>query len=145
MKKHYLLILIIFFIFLIFYFNSDEKIKKACINEKCFNLYLVETSQEKQKGLSIFDEILENEGMLFVYDAAGEHSFWMKDMKFNIDIIWIDENYQIVHIEKNLFPCSLEEECKIFSPNVNSKYVLEINANLTEKYNFKLGDSVELK
>ena len=58
------------------------------------------------KGLSIKNTLNESEGMLFPFDTPGEYSFWMKDMKFPIDIIWIDSNYKIVYIEKNLQPCA---------------------------------------
>ena len=49
----------------------------------------------------------ENEGMLFFLDDPRKASFWMKNMHFPIDIIWLDENLTIVHIEKALPPCTI--------------------------------------
>jgi len=66
----------------------------------------------------------------------------MKDMKFPIDIIWIDPNYKIVHIEKNLQPCIFFLLCPSYSPHANSKYVLEVNSNFTTKNNITVGDRV---
>ena len=46
------------------------------------------TSEQREKGLSVKDKLKENEAMLFVFEESAKHSFWMKDMKFPIDIIW---------------------------------------------------------
>lgn len=104
---------------------------------------LATTSEDQSKGLSIKDNMSELNGMLFVFDTLKKHSFWMKDMKFPIDIIWIDENHKIVHIEKKLEPCLFLIPCPSFSPEHDSLYVLEVVANFTNKYNINKGDLVE--
>ena len=53
------------------------------------------------QGLAVKNQLKENEAMLFVFEKPGKHSFWMKDMKFPIDIIWLDSTGKIVHIEEN--------------------------------------------
>ena len=63
------------------------------------------TNEQKEKGLSVKDELKENEAMLFIFEESAKHSFWMKDMKFPIDIIWLDSDGEVVHIEQNLQPC----------------------------------------
>ncbi|MGN6622748.1 MAG: DUF192 domain-containing protein, partial [Candidatus Nitrosocosmicus sp.] len=97
---------------------------------------------QQAKGLSIKNSLNDSEGMLFPFDKPGDYSFWMKDMKFPIDILWIDTNNKIVHIEKNLQPCIFFLLCPSYSPHSNSKYVLEINADLTTRNNITVGDSV---
>jgi uncharacterized membrane protein (UPF0127 family) len=74
-------------------------------------------------GLSNKSSIKENEGMLFVLNPFSRRGFWMKDMKFPIDIIWLNENKEIVHIRKSLEPC--ETNCPVYNPDRESKYVLE--------------------
>src|SRR5687768_10279440 len=75
------------------------------VNMKINSLVLVAdisaTNEQMTKGLSIKDGLAENEAMLFVFGNEAEHIIWMKDMKFPIDIIWIDSDKTIVHIEHN--------------------------------------------
>jgi uncharacterized protein len=120
-------------------FPSSVKIKGLIIH-----VDLAITSDQQEKGLSIKNNLSNNEGMLFPFSAPGDYSFWMKDMKFPLDIIWIDSNSKIVHIEKNLQPCVFILFCPTYSPpaNSNTKYVLEVNANYTTKNNINVGDKV---
>lgn len=92
------------------------------------------TDEQKTKGLSVKDSLAENEGMLFVFDDEAQHPFWMKNMKFPIDIIWIDSDKRVVHIEHNLQPCSSELLCPIYKPVGDSLYVLETVAGFTERH-----------
>jgi uncharacterized protein len=93
------------------------------------------TSDQISKGLSVKDTLSENEAMLFVFSTAGEHSFWMKNMKFPIDIIWISEFHEVVHIEHSLKPCIPDEPCPTYKPDRDSLYVLETVAGFAQKYN----------
>ncbi|MDQ4012401.1 MAG: DUF192 domain-containing protein, partial [Thermoproteota archaeon] len=72
-----------------------------------------------------------------------EHTFWMKNMKFPIDIIWLDSDKTIVHIEHNLQPCSFELLCPTYKPNVESLYVLETVGGFAEKHDIVKGTMVE--
>jgi uncharacterized membrane protein (UPF0127 family) len=101
------------------------------------------TDEQRTKGLSVKDRLGENEAMLFVFDNEAEHSFWMKNMKFPIDIIWLDSDKTIVHIEHNLQPCSFELLCPTYKPNVESLYVLETVGGFAEKYDIVKGTMVE--
>ena len=101
------------------------------------------TDEQRTKGLSVKDRLGENEAMLFVFDNEAEHSFWMKNMKFPIDIIWLDSDKTIVHIEHNLQPCSFELLCPTYKPNVESLYVLETVGGFAEKHDIVKGTMVE--
>jgi uncharacterized membrane protein (UPF0127 family) len=104
------------------------------------------TNEQRTRGLSVKDSLPENQAMLFVFDSAHEHSFWMKDMKFPIDIIWLDSNKNVVHIEHNLQPCSLEAFCPTYKPDNNnnkSLYVLETVAGFAKKHDIVEGTRVE--
>jgi len=93
------------------------------------------TSDQRSKGLSIKDALNENEGMLFVFSEGREHSFWMKNMNFPIDIIWISEHHEVVHVEHSLEPCEPDSFCPTHKPDRNSLYVLEMVAGFAQKYN----------
>ena len=91
-------------------------------------------------GLSNKSSIKENEGMLFVLSPSSRRGFWMKDMKFPIDVIWLNENKEIVYIKKNLMPCVTN--CPVYYPDRESKYVLEVVAGFVDKQNLKVGDTI---
>ena len=108
------------------------------------------TDDEKTKGLAIKDDLKENESMLFVDEEPSRQSFWMKDMKFPIDIIWLDSNGTVVHIEHNLQPCisilntgSSTLNCPIYTPDKDSLYVLETIAGFSQKHNVKIGTNID--
>lgn len=103
------------------------------------------TNEQWTKGLSVKDSLAENEAMLFVFGNEAEHRFWMKDMKFPIDIIWIDSNKTVVHIEHNLQPCNSGVLCTTYKPNDDSLYVLETVGGFAEKYGIVKGTQVEFE
>ena len=118
---------------------NDSEIKSVCFNERCFNVMIADDSAERTKGLGGFEKLGVDEGMLFVFDEEGKHVFWMKDMNFALDLIWIDSDMKVVYIKKNVQVCDVES-CPVINANKESKYVFEINAGLTEEYGIKIGD-----
>jgi uncharacterized membrane protein (UPF0127 family) len=96
---------------------------------------IAETGDQRSRGLSVRDTLTEDEAMLFVFSEAREHSFWMKNMKFPIDIIWISEFHEVTHIEHSLEPCIPDEFCQTHKPDRNSLYVLETVSGFAQKYN----------
>lgn len=103
------------------------------------------TNDQRSKGLSVKDTLNENEAMLFVFSTEREHSFWMKDMKFPIDIIWLNDNKEVVHIEHSLEPCIPDSFCQPYSPDDDSLYVLETVAGFAQKYNVTENTYVEFE
>src|SRR5919205_4644361 len=130
----------------------DDRYLQARIIVNGFELTadLAITDDQKTKGLAIKDDLKENESMLFVYEQPTRLGFWMKDMKFPIDIIWSDSNGTVVHIEHNLQPCvsilktgSSTLNCPIYTPDKDSLYVLETVAGFSQKHNVKIGTNVD--
>lgn len=116
----------------------------AEINGQIFNLSVVKNDEARMKGLSNRKSLDENKGMLFIFDEKGKYKFWMKDVEFPLDIIYISDD-KIVDIIKNAPPQSgIEDnvELIIYEPKSESNFVLEINGGLSEKYEFKDGDIV---
>jgi uncharacterized membrane protein (UPF0127 family) len=108
------------------------------------------TDDQKAEGLAVKDHLKENEGMLFVSERPSRQSFWMKDMKFPIDIIWLDSNGTVVHIEHTLQPCisvlnpvASIRNCPIYTPDSDSQYVLETIAGFSQKHNVKIGTNID--
>ncbi len=97
------------------------------------------------KGLAVKNELKENESMLFVFEKQSRHSFWMKDMRFPIDIIWLDRNGKVVHIEENLMPCPLVLICPTYAPSTDSQFVLETVSGFAQRHNISLGTNVKLE
>lgn len=140
--KKYLIILATVFVFfvILFYFpNGSKTINSVQIAGQNIKVILALTEDEQIKGLSVKDKLNENEGMLFVFDQIGKHNFWMKDMNFPIDIIWLGEDMKVVYVKENVHP---ETYPKTFGPEISSKYVLELVAGFSNKNNLKIGDSV---
>lgn len=109
------------------------------INETVIEVRLAVTPAEKVRGLSGTSSLGDNEGVLFVFTESDFHGFWMKDMLFPIDIVWISGDFRIVHIEPSVPPESFP---KIFKPSEIAQYVLEVNSGFAAENNFKAGDSV---
>ena len=136
-------ILILFVFGFILFSNSQKEIKSVCINEKCFFVEIADENIERVFGLSNRDFLDLNYGMLFIFEEETIPGFWMEEMKFQIDIIWIGSDFKIIGIDKNLKPCK-KDFCPTYNPEEKIKYVLEINAGLSEDYSFEIGDEVKL-
>jgi uncharacterized protein len=103
---------------------------------------IAETGEQRSKGLAIKDSLNETEGMLFVFSEPRQYAFWMKDMKFPIDIIWLDSNKTVVHVEHSLDPCG-PVSCQTYMPGADSLYVLETVAGFADKYGIVEGMKVK--
>lgn len=110
-----------------------------------FRVELAITSQQRIQGLSGHPPIAPDEGMLFVFERAGRHSFWMKEMLFPLDMIWIDAECTVVHITRNAPPQAPEQalaDLPRYGPTVPVLYVLEINAGEAESAAATVGSAV---
>ena len=110
------------------------------LGEEQLKVWIVESEKERSRGLSGI-EVMDVDGMLFVFQEATIPLFWMKEMNFPIDIIWINSQKEIVEITKSIYPETYPE---IFSPSTAVKYVIEVNAGWCEKYKIKKGDKLIL-
>jgi uncharacterized membrane protein (UPF0127 family) len=106
-----------------------------------YTSYVVDTERLRSRGLSNKSSLPEDEGMLFVFDESDIHSFWMKDMNFDIDIIWINENGSVVYIVQNASPESYPE---FFTPTQESMYVWEVNAGFAAENGIDIGGRIEI-
>lgn len=119
--------------------NSQNDYTTLRVGEQTLKVQIAKTSQKKKAGLCCRDSLPFNQGMLFVYDQPGYYSFWMKDTRIPLDMIWIDSSKQIVHIEHSVAP---ETYPKTFINPEPAQYILETNAGYAKKYNIKKSDEV---
>ena len=126
---------------------SRSPSSKVSINSTNFKVELAKTQKELIKGLSGRSSLPQGQGMLFVFEKPSYSSFWMRDMKFPLDIIFILDN-KVVRVFENI-PAAAANDVNPpqFGSNVLSDKVLEINAGAAKKNKIKAGDTVtfELK
>ncbi|MFH1458435.1 MAG: DUF192 domain-containing protein [Candidatus Omnitrophota bacterium] len=135
----------IFFIYLflfVLYGFLPAEAKEVCIKDACLEAEVVSTDLEKQRGLMYRESLAQGAGMLFVFEEEKIHAFWMKNMRFPLDIIWADADKKIVDIYENVSPCP-QEACNNIIPKAPAQFVLEVNSGFVEKNKIKTGDFLE--
>lgn len=114
-------------------YRLDEphgKYSAAQPGTKCLRLERVNAPQELKKGLSGRKSIPEHQGMLFTFETPGMYCFWMRDMNFPIDIIWLDSEKRVVTVKENLKPETYPDN---FCPDTAAQYVIEVNTGIARK------------
>lgn len=121
--------------------EAQDQYMKATIAVKNTTIAadLAVTPDEQSKGLSGRENLSENQGMLFVMKTPGKYGFWMKEMKFPLDIFWLDRAGNVVYIKENLQPCLTTLNCPTYMPDMDSIYVLETVAGFAHKYGLAKG------
>lgn len=112
----------------------------VCIRDACLRAEVADTLQARIRGLMFRKSLSEDEGMLFVFEESARHSFWMKNMSFPLDIIWISADKTVVDIARNVTPCV--EDCPALVPRLPSRYVLEVSAGFATRHRVEVGDRV---
>jgi len=106
-------------------------------SNQAYTLEAVKSPAEKQKGLGGTASMPQQEGMIFLSDISSSQCFWMKDMQFPIDIIWVNSDKKVSYIENNVQPKSYP---KLFCHN--AKNVIELNAGEAARNNLKVNQTV---
>jgi len=151
MKNFYLvlavIIVLIAFILRIWQWQQEKKLKRGVVmvGNAAIEVEVAETPLAREKGLSGREKLDQNKGMLFVFPKKDYYPFWMKEMNFPIDIIWID-NDRVVDISYNVAaPSTVSEFFKTYQPKEPVNFVLEVNAGFSKEYNVKVGDRVKIE
>ena len=109
------------------YAASVLKPSTVCFQSDCINVEVVSRKEDTARGLSGRDSLALGQGMLFVFSGDGIYNFWMKGMKFPLDIIWIGYDGQVKDVMANLPACAADP-CPVYVPSEKARYVLEIPA-----------------
>lgn len=124
---------------------SQNQTALVSINGRTYSCTLALNDTTRALGLSNQASMPTTSGMLFVFEQAQRHAFWMKDMLFPLDIVWIYNN-KVVDISSNLPTPSAgiaDEQLQLYQPKTAANYVLEINA--FEAKDVKIGDEVVIQ
>lgn len=109
---------------------QDVQRTSVRINGEPFTVRVVDTIEERTRGLGGSKPLESHEGMLFLFEQAGIHCFWMKDVSYSIDILWFGDDQRFVHAEEAVEP---ESYPKSFCPPEPTRYVVELPEGSVDK------------
>lgn len=152
-KKLFLLSLIIvafvaYFSFTNFLIGDDLifSTKMIKLDNVSLEVEIADTIVKRQQGLQFRDKLSYEQGMLFDFSKPQTISIWMPNMKFSLDILWFDENGNLVHLEKDVPPCTSINLCNsIKNKGENARYVLEVTSGFIEKFNITQNSKLYLE
>lgn len=147
-SKKYLIVISLLILFSAF-FNFSEASKTVTIIpsdqikivDQTINVKIADTEIERERGLSGSQKLGGKEGMVFIFNKPDYHYFWMKDMNYPLDIVWIDASGQIIDITPNLDPKSYPN---VFTSKKPAQFVLELNAGFVALNKLKIGEKASL-
>lgn len=123
------------------YKSSDLPEAEVLVNGDKVSVEVAETVSARERGLSGRKELAPSRGMLFAFSERRRHAFWMKDMNFPIDIIWIDGT-KIVDMAQRVLPPEEDVEPRLYIPRGEANFVLEVASGGAELRGWKIGDEV---
>ena len=108
-----------------------------------FTLEVADTEPARERGY-MEREVGPREGMLFVFDQPGRHSFWMKNCRVALDILWLDAGFRIVHVAAAQPPCPADGPCPSIVPMREAAYTLEFAAGTARSHGLRPGTRVDV-
>ncbi len=123
---------------------SSQEIK---LDNVTLNVKIADTPDKMEQGLQNSDPLPYDEGMLFIPQNPEVLAMWMPNMKFSLDMIWFDNNGNVLHIEKNVPPCTSTDlsTCPIYNrTGPPSQYALEVTAGFVDKYNITMNSKLAI-
>jgi len=136
----YVTIVLGFILFLLISLETPKtETTKICFEDNiCFDVWIARTNLERERGLMNVESLEENQGMLFVFSAQGNHTFWMKNTLIPLDMVWLNSDLEVVDISRAV-PCK-QDPCTIYSSKKPVMYVLEISGDLSDKFQILEGN-----
>jgi uncharacterized membrane protein (UPF0127 family) len=102
------------------------------------------SDQDRAMGLMFRRSLDAERGVLLVFEGSGFHGIWMKNCRFPIDIVWLDEERKIVHVAENVPPCKADP-CPTYEPLRRATYVIELNAGQARRDELRVGATVSFE
>ena len=125
-----------------FHTVSSSATTTVLIGNVLYSVAIADTPASRELGLSGRTSLKSHEGMLFIFPEDGQYAFWMKDMRFSIDIVWISSAGEVLYIEKDVSPATYPHA---FKPLMRARYVLELPANSSKEYTISPGNMMSFK
>ena len=118
------------------------------VDEVVLQVQIADTEPGRVRGLMFQEQLPYDQGMLFVFEELGDYSLWMLNMQFPLDLIWFDNNGNVVHIEENVPPCKSALEtvtCTVTNSGGNDAlYILEVTAGFVNKFGITENSMLEI-
>lgn len=121
------------------WFKQDATLQAGSLN---IPITIANTDQTRQQGLSDTLSLPVDDGMLFIFDTPNTYGFWMKDMHYPLDMVWMDSAMKIVTITPHV---TVDSYPKIFYPSQSVQYVLEVNDGFSTQHDLKVGQQLHLQ
>lgn len=112
------------------------------LNGKTFTVEIAESKEARDLGLMFRDELPDDHGMLFLFPVEGMRTFWMKNTRIPLDIMYFDADLQLINVQ-TARPCRTRN-CPLYPSTAPAKYVLELNAGKAAALGVEPGDRLEL-
>ena len=109
-----------------------------------FRLEIADDDRSRARGYMFREHVAADEGMLFVFDVPDRHTFWMRNCRVTLDIVWIDQGLRVVEIAHDQAPCPAEGTCPNIFPMRSASYVLEVAGGTARREGLSLGDPIAL-
>lgn len=107
---------------------------------------LADTTEKRARGLMYRQSLAHDRGMLFIFPEPQQWTFWMKNTKIPLDIIWMDQQKRIVYIERNVPGCGRSDDgCPQYQPTYDALYVLEVAAGMAEALKLQRGVKLQFQ
>jgi len=131
---------VIFVIAVIGYYYTQSKAPTLVAHGHTYQLEVATTTIAQERGLSGRLSMPAKQGMLFSFNGEAQRCFWMKGMRFPLDIIWLNGRKQVVHLERNVSPKTYPET---FCPPQLAQYVVELNAGQARIAGITTGETLK--
>jgi uncharacterized membrane protein (UPF0127 family) len=102
------------------------------------------SDEDRAMGLMFRPSLPLDRGMIFLFETSDFHAIWMKNCKFPIDIVWLDEEKKIVHVAEAVPPCKTDP-CPVYKPLRRASWVIELNAGQARRERAVLGAVVRFE
>jgi len=109
---------------------------------KVLQVEVMVKDEDRAMGLMFRPSLAPDRGMLFLFEAPDFHGIWMKNCKFPIDILWLDADRKIVHVQEGAPPC-VKEPCPVYTPLRRASYVVELGAGQARREKAAVGAAVD--
>ena len=104
---------------------------------------IADTEATRARGLMFRKDLAQDQGMIFLFEHSGLHSFWMKNTMISLDILWLDQSGRIVSIAHSVPPCTVDP-CPSYTPGAEARAVVEVVSGFAKQHGVKVGDRVTL-
>ena len=126
--------------------GQDGMVQISTPNGTTIQAEIADTTEKRAKGLMYRDSLPKDRGMLFTFAEPQLWTFWMKNTRISLDIIWMDGKKRIVHIERNVPTCPRTDDgCPQYQPNDNAVYVLELAAGTADTLKLQRGSVLKFQ